>query len=40
MTCGNPFKNKIKKVLVNFFDMFSVEEKITDEKMECMKFGI
>ena len=40
MTCGNPFKHKIQKVIVNFLDMFSVEEKITDEKMECMQFGI
>ena len=40
MTCGNPFKHKIQKVIVNFLDMFSVEKKITDEKMECMQFGI
>ena len=40
MTCGNTFKHKIQKVIFNFLDMFSVEEKITDEKMECMQFGI
>ena len=39
MTCGNPFKHKIQKVFGNFLDMFSVE-KITDEQMECMQFGI
>ena len=39
MTCGNPFKHKIQ-LLGNFLDMFSVEEKITDEQMECMQFGI
>ena len=31
MTCGNPFKHKIQKVINNFLDIFSVEEKITDE---------
>ena len=40
MTCGNLFKNKIQELLENFLDMFSVEEKITDEQMECMQFGI
>ena len=40
MTCGNPFKHKIEKVIGNFLDMFSVEKKITDEQMECMQFGI
>ena len=40
MTCGNPFKNKIKELFYSYIDMFLVEEKITDEKMECMQFGI
>ena len=40
MTCGNPFKHKIEKVIGNFLYMFSAEEKITDEQMECMQFGI
>ena len=40
MTCGNPFKHKIQKVISNFFDIFSVEKQITDEQMECMQFGI
>ena len=40
MTCGNHFKHKIQKVLGNFLDLFSVEEKINDEQMECMQFGI
>tara|TARA_B100000212_G_scaffold263881_1_gene203486 strand:+ start:316 stop:486 length:171 start_codon:yes stop_codon:yes gene_type:complete len=40
MTCNNPFKHKIQKVVSNFFDIFTVKEKITDEKMECMQFGI
>ena len=40
MTCGNPFKHKIQKVVSNFLDIFSVEERITDEQMECLQFGI
>ena len=40
MTCGNPFKYKIQKVIVNFLDIFSVGKNITDEQMECMQFGI
>ena len=40
MTCGNPFKHKIQKVINNYLDMFSVAKKITDEQMECMQFGI
>ena len=39
MTCGNPFKHKIKKV-VNLIGMFSVKERINDVQMECMQFGI
>ena len=40
MTCENPFKHKIQKAIVNFLNMFSIEEKITDKEMECMQFGI
>ena len=40
MTCGNPLKYKIQKVVSNFLDIFSVDKKITDEQMECMQFGI
>ena len=40
MTCGNPLKHKIQKLLDNFFDIFLVEKKTTDEQMECMQFGI
>ena len=40
MTKGNPFKHKIEKVLGNFLDLLSVEEKINDEQMECIQFGI
>ena len=40
MTCGNPFKHKIQELLENFLEIISFKEKITDEKMECMQFGI
>ena len=40
MTCGNPIKHKIKNVVDNWLDMFSVERKLTDNQMECMQFGI
>tara|TARA_B100000674_G_scaffold58485_1_gene40679 strand:+ start:251 stop:421 length:171 start_codon:yes stop_codon:yes gene_type:complete len=40
MTRQNFFKQKIQKVIGNFFDSFSAEEKITDKQMECMQFGI
>ena len=40
MTCGNLFKHKIQKLIGNFIEIFSDKEKITDEQMECMQFGI
>ena len=40
MTCGNPFKHKIEKLVRNFLNIFSVEKEITDEQMECIQFGI
>ena len=40
MTCGNPFKHKIQKIVSNFLNMFSIEKNLTDEQMECMQFGI
>tara|TARA_Y100001978_G_scaffold77972_1_gene69935 strand:- start:297 stop:467 length:171 start_codon:yes stop_codon:yes gene_type:complete len=40
MTCGKTFKHKIQELFYNFLERFSVEEKITDEQMECIQFGI
>ena len=40
MTCGNPIKHKLQKVVDNWIDSFSVERKLSDEQMECMQFGI
>ena len=40
MTYGNLIKNKIQNVIDDFFDTLSIERKLTDAQMECMKFGI
>ena len=40
MTWGNPIKHKIKNVFGNWFDMLSIERKITDDQLECMQFSI
>jgi len=40
MTYGNLNKNKIQNVFDNLFDSLSIERKLTDAQMECMKFGI
>ena len=34
MTCGNPIKHKLQKVVDNWLDMFSVEKKVSDDQME------
>ena len=40
MTCGNPIKHKLEKVVNNWLDIFSVKKKLSDDQMECMQFGI
>ena len=40
MKVSNSFKHKIHKIIDNFLDILLPEEKITDEQMECMQFGI
>ena len=40
MSCGNPFKHKIQKVVGNFLDVFLINKKTIDEQMECIQFGI
>ena len=40
MTCKNPIKNKIHHIFGGWFDMLSIERKLTDDQMECMQFGI
>ena len=36
MTCINPIKN----IFSNWFNIFSIKKKQTDDHMECMEFGI
>ena len=40
MTYGNPFKHKIKESFNNFLNIFSGKEKLTNERIEFMQFGI
>ena len=40
MSCGNPLKHKLQKVLENWLNMFSGERKLSDDQIECMQFGI
>ena len=40
MTYVNLIKNKIQHVFGGFFDMLSIQRKLTDDQMECMQFGI
>ena len=40
MTFRNTIKNKIQNIFRSWFDMFSIEGKLTDDQMECMRFGI
>ena len=40
MTCENPYKHKLQKIVSIFNDMFSVDRKTSEEEMECMQFGI
>ena len=40
MSCGNPYKHMIKNALTPFIDAMSSEKKLSDEKLECMQFGI
>ena len=40
MSCGNPFKHKIQKIIDSWYAMFDFKNKITDGQMECMQFGI
>ncbi len=40
MTYGNLIKNKIHNLFSGLLDKLSIERKLTDAQMECMKFGI
>ena len=40
MSCGNPMKHKFQNAFNSFIDSISFERKLSDDKMECMQFGI
>ena len=40
ITNVNPVKNKIQNIFSNWFNIFSIERRLTDDQMECMQFGI
>jgi len=40
MTYGNLIKNKIEHAFSGLFGTLSIEKKLTDAQMECMKIGI
>ena len=40
MSCGNPHKHMIKNAFRPFIYAISTEKKFSDEKLECMQFGI
>ena len=39
MTCGNPVKHKLQKVIDHWLDMFSVERKLSDEQKKIIFFN-
>ena len=39
MSCGNPYELLIKNALTPFIDNMPSENKLSDEKLECMQFG-
>ena len=40
MSCGNPYKHILENAFIPFIDAMSSEKKLSDEKLECMQFGI
>ena len=40
MSCENPYKRIINNTFAPFSDAMSSEKKLSDEKLECMLFGI
>ena len=40
MSCGYPFKHMIKNACTPFIDTMTSKKKLSDEKLECMQFGI
>ena len=40
MSCRNPYKHMIQNAFTPFINAMSSEKKLSDEKLECMQFGI
>jgi len=40
MSRGNSYKHMIKEAFTPFIDAMWSEQKLRDEKLECMQFGI
>ena len=40
MSFGNPYKHIIKNAFTPLIDAMSSEKKLSDEKLECLQFGI
>ena len=40
MTCGNPYEHIFKNAFKPFIDTHAFRKKLSDEKLECMQFGI
>ena len=44
MSCGNPYKHMLQNAVNSFLNIFTVLESnsrtLTDDKIECMQFGI
>ena len=40
MSCRNPYKHKIQKVVDNWLNVLSVKKKLSDDQIKCMLFGI
>ena len=40
MSCVNPYKHMIKNVFTPFNHAMSSQNSLSDEKLECMQFGI
>jgi len=40
MSCGNPYKHIKKNAFTPYSDAMSSEKNLSDQKLECMQFGI
>ena len=40
MSCGNPMKHNFQNAFKPFIENMPLEKKLSDERLECMQFGI